>query len=69
MTASLLKTVSFVRPFEPQLGFPFAHQVPPDVVVLCICEHGNYLDVLYDGRVCSVPKTSVVPVWLKLETL
>jgi hypothetical protein len=60
MTALLLKTIERIRMFDPQLGFPFAIKIPPDVIVLCICEHGDYLDVLYNGRIFSVHKSSVV---------
>jgi|LWDU01.1.fsa_nt_gi hypothetical protein len=60
MTALLLKTIERIRIFDRQAVFPFALKVPTGVIVLCICEHGDYLDVLYNGRIFSVHKSSVV---------
>jgi hypothetical protein len=60
MTAVLLRTIDITRIFDAQLRFPWALKVPAGAVVLCVCEYDDYLDVLYNGRIFPIDKSSVV---------
>ena len=69
MTAALLRIADISISFATQTQFSFIRKVPAGAIVLCVSEYDDYLEVLYNGKVFSVDKTSVVPAWFRLETL